>query len=187
MRSDERLEVLSLMVQVVSGVGERAAQRLERHGLTTVDLDVLVALGGPAAGEAAASGPAASGPAAGETAAGEAAAGETAAGETQPTMSDVAARTGLTASGATRVVDRLVGRGLVARSACATDRRITHVSLTAAGRRLLDAALPDHLDVVEAALLRPLRGTGQVAAFTGQLRLLRDALVGGESTAVGAA
>jgi MarR family 2-MHQ and catechol resistance regulon transcriptional repressor len=182
MRSDERLEVLSLMVQVVSGVGERAAQRLERHGLTTVDLDVLVALGGPAAGEAAASGPAASGPAAGETAAGEAA-----AGETQPTMSDVAARTGLTASGATRVVDRLVGRGLVARSACATDRRITHVSLTAAGRRLLDAALPDHLDVVEAALLRPLRGTGQVAAFTGQLRLLRDALVGGESSAVGAA
>jgi MarR family 2-MHQ and catechol resistance regulon transcriptional repressor len=182
MRSDERLEVLSLMMQVVSGVGERAAQRLERHGLTTVDLDVLVALGGPAAGEAAASGPAASGPAAGETAAGEAA-----AGETQPTMSDVAARTGLTASGATRVVDRLVGRGLVARSACATDRRITHVSLTAAGRRLLDAALPDHLDVVEAALLRPLRGTGQVAAFTGQLRLLRDALVGGESSAVGAA
>jgi DNA-binding MarR family transcriptional regulator len=182
MRSDERLEVLSLMVQVVSGVGERAAQRLERHGLTTVDLDVLVALGGPAAGEAAASGPAASGPAAGETAAGEAA-----AGETQPTMSDVAARTGLTASGATRVVDRLVGRGLVARSACATDRRITHVSLTAAGRRLLDAALPDHLDVVEAALLRPLRGTGQVAAFTGQLRLLRDALVEGESSAVGAA
>jgi MarR family 2-MHQ and catechol resistance regulon transcriptional repressor len=182
MRSDERLEVLSLMVQVVSGVGERAAQRLERHGLTTVDLDVLVALGGPAAGEAAASGPAASGPAAGK-----AAAGETAAGETQPTMSDVAARTGLTASGATRVVDRLVGRGLVARSACATDRRITHVSLTAAGRRLLDAALPDHLDVVEAALLRPLRGTGQVAAFTGQLRLLRDALVGGESSAVGAA
>jgi MarR family transcriptional regulator, 2-MHQ and catechol-resistance regulon repressor len=182
MRSDERLEVLSLMMQVVSGVGERAAQRLERHGLTTVDLDVLVALGGPAAGEAAASGPAASGPAAGETAAGEAA-----AGETQPTMSDVAARTGLTASGATRVVDRLVGRGLVARSACATDRRITHVSLTAAGRRLLDAALPDHLDVVEAALLRPLRGTGQVAAFTGQLRLLRDALVEGESSAVGAA
>jgi MarR family transcriptional regulator, 2-MHQ and catechol-resistance regulon repressor len=182
MRSDERLEVLSLMVQVVSGVGERAAQRLERHGLTTVDLDVLVALGGPAAGEAAAGEAAASGPAAGETAA-----GETAAGETQPTMSDVAARTGLTASGATRVVDRLVGRGLVARSACATDRRITHVSLTAAGRRLLDAALPDHLDVVEAALLRPLRGTGQVAAFTGQLRLLRDALVGGESSAVGAA
>jgi MarR family transcriptional regulator, 2-MHQ and catechol-resistance regulon repressor len=157
MRIDERLEVLSLMVQVVSGVGERAAQRLERHGLTTVDLDVLVALGGPAAGE------------------------------TQPTMSDVASRTGLTPSGATRVVDRLVGRGLVARSACATDRRITHVSLTAAGRRLLDAALPDHLDVVEAALLRPLRGTGQVAAFTGQLRLLRDALVEGESSAVGAA
>ena len=167
MRSDEGLEVLSLMVQVVSGVGERAAQRLERHGLTTVDLDVLVALGGPAAGETAA--------------------GETAASETQPTMSDVAARTGLTPSGATRVVDRLVGRELVVRSACATDRRITHVSLTAAGRRLLDAALPDHLDVVESALLRPLRGTGQVAAFTDQLRLLRDALVEGESSAVGAA
>lgn len=167
MRTDERLELLSLMVQVVSGVGERAAQRLERHGLTTVDLDVLVALGGPAASEVAA--------------------GEAAAGETQPTMSDVAARTGLTPSGVTRVVDRLVGRELVARSACATDRRITHVSLTAAGRRLLDAALPDHLEVVEAALLRPLRGTGQVAAFTGQLRLLRDALVEGESPAVGAA
>ncbi len=49
-------------------------------------------------------------------------------------MSDLAAGTGLTPSGATRVVDRLVSRGLVARSACATDRRITHVALAAGSR-----------------------------------------------------
>jgi MarR family transcriptional regulator, 2-MHQ and catechol-resistance regulon repressor len=135
-----------LLVQVVSGIGERAAERLERHGLTTVDLDVLVALGEPPEVE-------------------------------QPTMSDLATRTGLTPSGTTRVVDRLAGRGLVARSACATDRRITHVSLTAAGNRLLGAALPDHLSVLEETLLRPLRGPGQLASFTDQLRRLRDVLV----------
>ena len=156
MRTDERIQVLGLLVQVVSGIGERAATRLERHGLTTVDLDVLVALGEPADGEL------------------------------QPTMSDLAAGTGLTPSGATRVVDRLVSRGLVARSACATDRRITHVALTAAGSRLLAAALPDHLGVLDDAL-RPLRGTGQLASFTDHLRRLRDALAADAEPAGGAA
>lgn len=156
MTRDDRLEVLSLLVQVVSGIGGRTAERLERHGLTTVDLDVLVALGEPAAGEL------------------------------QPTMSDLAARTGLTPSGTTRVVDRLVGRGLAARSACATDRRITHVALTPLGARVLGAALPDHLGALEDSL-QPLRGTGQLASFTDQLRRLRDALVTDGEAASGAA
>lgn len=156
MARDDRLEVLSLLVQVVSGIGGRTAEQLERHGLTSVDLDVLLALGGPAEGQL------------------------------QPTMSDLAARTGLTPSGTTRVVDRLVSRGLVARSACPTDRRITHVSLTPLGARVLDAALPDHLGVLEEAL-HPLHRTGQLGSFTDQLRRLRDALVADREPASGAA
>lgn len=148
MATDERLELLSLLLQVVSGVGQRTADRLDRHGLTTVDLDVLVSLLAAGEGDA----------------------------DRRPIMSEVAARTGLTPSGTTRVVDRLTGRGLVTRSACPTDRRITHVELSPAGRALLDAALPDHLDVVETTLAGPLRGAGELASFTAQLRRLRDSL-----------
>ena len=45
-------------------------------------------------------------------------------------MTDLAAQTSLTTSGITRVVDRLVERGLVTRQACATDRRTTYAVIT---------------------------------------------------------
>ena len=50
-------------------------------------------------------------------------------------MSDLAAQTTLTASGLTRVVDRLEDAGLVKREACPTDRRSTYAVLTAEGPR----------------------------------------------------
>ena len=89
-------------------------------------------------------------------------------------MSDLAAQTALTTSGVTRVVDRLAQRGLVTRQACATDRRATYAVLTDAGRDLMLAVLPGHLELVEAWLTGPLAESGELEAFTATLRRLRD-------------
>jgi MarR family transcriptional regulator, 2-MHQ and catechol-resistance regulon repressor len=93
-------------------------------------------------------------------------------------MSDLSAQTTLTSSGVTRVVDRLVDRGLVARQACATDRRTTYAVVTDAGRSLLTEVLPGHLALIESSLLDPLRrgGADELEAFVTALRRLRDHL-----------
>jgi len=90
-------------------------------------------------------------------------------------MSDLTAQTSLTSSGITRVVDRLVDRGLVGREACPTDRRSTFAVITAAGQRLIDAALPGHLELVEQWLLGPLDAQ-QRRALEEALRCVRDAV-----------
>jgi DNA-binding MarR family transcriptional regulator len=61
------------------------------------------------------------------------------------TMSDLAMQLGLTSGGTTRLVDRVVAAGLVAREACPDDRRVQWVVLTDAGDRKLDEALTVHL------------------------------------------
>jgi DNA-binding MarR family transcriptional regulator len=56
-------------------------------------------------------------------------------------------RTALVTSGAiTQRLDRLEERGLITRARSSEDGRAVVVSLTEAGRRALDAALPDHLE-----------------------------------------
>jgi DNA-binding MarR family transcriptional regulator len=98
-------------------------------------------------------------------------------------MTDLSAQTSLTTSGVTRVVDRLVDRGLVTRQACATDRRTTYAVVTDLGRELLAAALPGHLELIETWLAGPLRdGAGEpdgvtLEGFVAALRRLRDRLV----------
>ena len=143
MTRTDPVDTMSLLVQVVSGLAERTADRLSAHGLMTVDLDVLrtVDLGPGLA-----------------------------------TMSDLAAGAGLSAGGATRVVDRLVGRGLVTRDDCPTDRRVIRVDLTAAGRTALSAATAEHRQVLDEALAAPLQRTGELASLTAALHRLRDAL-----------
>ena len=103
-------------------------------------------------------------------------------------MSDLAAQTTLTSSGITRVVDRLVERGLVTRRACATDRRTTYAVITDTGRDLLERLLPEHLELLEEWLVGPLRHRG-LDEFVESLRLLRDlaapcATAGSEGEAV---
>ncbi len=88
-------------------------------------------------------------------------------------MSDLAAQTTLTSSGITRVVDRLVERGLVTRQSCATDRRTTYAVISEAGRDLLARALPGHLELTEQWLIEPLRAVG-LADFVAGLRAVRD-------------
>jgi DNA-binding MarR family transcriptional regulator len=53
------------------------------------------------------------------------------------------------------VIDRLVGRGLVMAEPDARDARLRRLSLTAAGRALLDKALPA-AEAISAATLAPL-------------------------------
>lgn len=90
-------------------------------------------------------------------------------------MTDLAAQTALSTSGITRVVDRLERDGLVARHACASDRRISYAMLTNAGHSRLEEALPGHLDLIEQCF------TGQFCAekldeLLDALRVVRDAL-----------
>lgn len=88
-------------------------------------------------------------------------------------MSDLAAQTTMSASGVTRVVDRLVERDLVSRLDCVRDRRTTYAVLTAQGSDLLQSLLPGHTELIERWLIEPLRGAG-LDAFVQALRTVRD-------------
>src|SRR6478736_5113919 len=59
-------------------------------------------------------------------------------------MSDLATQADLSASGLTRVVDRLEKLDLVRREACATDRRVTYAALTKPGLERVVSLIPGH-------------------------------------------
>lgn len=69
------------------------------------------------------------------------------------TMSDLAMQLGLTSGGTTRLVDRVVSAGLVARESCPNDRRVQWVVLSDAGERKLDEALTVHLQDLQHELV----------------------------------
>lgn len=88
-------------------------------------------------------------------------------------MSDLAAQTGLSTSGVTRVVDRLERDGLVRRMACATDRRASYAVLTEAGTERLEVVLPRHLADIDECFIK-LLGDDEREAFLATLRKIRD-------------
>jgi MarR family 2-MHQ and catechol resistance regulon transcriptional repressor len=90
-------------------------------------------------------------------------------------MSDLAAQAGLTNSGATRLVDRLEARGLIAREGNPLDRRGTKATLTEDGLSKILEVLPGHLEVLERSLIAPL-SEDERSNFAQALRTLRDAL-----------
>jgi DNA-binding MarR family transcriptional regulator len=69
-------------------------------------------------------------------------------GESQTSPSAVAARIGMTRGAITKIVDRLLAKGLVTRRESTGDRRYQEIALTAAGRRMIPtlAALADQND-----------------------------------------
>ncbi|MGN9837712.1 MarR family winged helix-turn-helix transcriptional regulator [Nonomuraea sp. H19] len=87
-------------------------------------------------------------------------------------MSDLAAQTGLSTSGMTRVVDRLEREGLVKRKACASDRRASYAALTDAGRERLESVLPQHLQDID-DYLTSLLSAEELEAFLCGLRKIR--------------
>lgn len=64
-------------------------------------------------------------------------------------MSEVAAQVGLSPSGLTRAVDRLEAAGLVTREPSPDDRRVAFASLSAAGLRRIEAAVPVYLRLLD--------------------------------------
>ena len=81
----------------------------------------------------------------------------------------------MTASGLTRVVDRLVEAGLVARESCPEDRRSWYAVLTPAGRERIEAAVPAHLGHIADVVGTVLSPT-ELAQLAVLMRKLRDAL-----------
>lgn len=63
-------------------------------------------------------------------------------------ISDLAAQIGWERSRASHHVKRMAGRGLVRSGPAATDRRVTEVELTEAGRHTLEEAAPGHVALV---------------------------------------
>src|SRR5580704_7946516 len=60
-------------------------------------------------------------------------------GESQTSPSAVALRIGMTRGAITKIVDRLLAKGLVTRRESTGDRRYQEIALTAAGRRMIPA------------------------------------------------
>jgi len=88
-------------------------------------------------------------------------------------MSDLAAQTGLSTSGITRVIDRLERDGLVCRETCTTDRRGYWAALTSAGETRISGVLDEHLALIEQYFTGRLTPE-QLQALTGGLRAVRD-------------
>jgi DNA-binding MarR family transcriptional regulator len=90
-------------------------------------------------------------------------------------MTDLAAQTGLSTSGVTRVVDRLERDGLATRRACPTDRRGSFTVITPAGQDKMRAVLPGHVALIEEWFTGRL-APSQLEALLSGLRTIRDAV-----------
>jgi DNA-binding MarR family transcriptional regulator len=86
-------------------------------------------------------------------------------------MSDLAARAALSASGITRVVERLAHQGLVERCRSEQDGRGQVARLTDAGRTRLAEAYPDHVESVRRRVMDHL-GAVDLAALTEALNAI---------------
>jgi MarR family transcriptional regulator, 2-MHQ and catechol-resistance regulon repressor len=67
-------------------------------------------------------------------------------------LGDIQRRILVSSGGITFLVDRLEGKGLVAREACPDDRRARYAVLTTAGRTLMKRIFPRHAAAVSRAL-----------------------------------
>ena len=94
--------------------------------------------------------------------------------ESRLTMSRLSADVALTTGGVTRLVDRMVEAGLVARENCPNDRRSIYVVLTPEGRAVLERAVAEHIDGIDRHLMAHL-GDGDRAALEVALLKVLDA------------
>jgi DNA-binding MarR family transcriptional regulator len=90
-------------------------------------------------------------------------------------MSDLAAQTGMSASGLTRAVDRLEEHGLVERASCPTDARGWFAVLTPAGKRLMEPALRTHASDIR-EMLDGVLDDREIEDLATLLRKLRDSV-----------
>ncbi len=90
------------------------------------------------------------------------------------TMSRLSSDVALTTGGVTRLVDRMVEAGLVARENCPNDRRSIYVVLTPEGQAVLERAIAAHIDGIDRHLVAHL-GAGDRAALEVALVKVLDA------------
>jgi MarR family 2-MHQ and catechol resistance regulon transcriptional repressor len=88
------------------------------------------------------------------------------------TMSRLSADVALTTGGVTRLVDRMVGAGLVAREACPSDRRSIYVVLTPQGQAVLDRAVAEHIEGIDRHLVAHLSDGDRAALESALLKVL---------------
>jgi len=86
-----------------------------------------------------------------------------AAPEGRLTMSTLSTDVALTTGGVTRLVDRMVEAGLVARQNCPSDRRSIHVVLTPRGQAILEHAIAAHVDSIDRHLIAHLDASDRAA------------------------
>jgi MarR family transcriptional regulator, 2-MHQ and catechol-resistance regulon repressor len=94
--------------------------------------------------------------------------------ESRLTMSRLSSDVALTTGGVTRLVDRMVEAGLVARENCPNDRRSIYVVLTPQGRAVLERAIAEHIDGIDRHLVTHLDDTER-AALEAALHKVLDA------------
>jgi MarR family transcriptional regulator, 2-MHQ and catechol-resistance regulon repressor len=92
--------------------------------------------------------------------------------ESRLTMSKLSADVALTTGGVTRLVDRMVEAGLVARQNCPSDRRSIYVVLTPEGQGVLDRAVAAHIDGIDRHLVAHLSNGDRAALEKALLKIL---------------
>jgi MarR family 2-MHQ and catechol resistance regulon transcriptional repressor len=95
--------------------------------------------------------------------------------EGQLRMTDLSAQTSLTASGVTRVIDRLERDGYVTRTACPTDRRSLYAVISRSGHDRVETILPGHLELINEWFTGQLP-PDELSALLSSLRTVRDAV-----------
>ena len=92
--------------------------------------------------------------------------------ENRLTMSRLSADVALTTGGVTRLVDRMVEAGLVARQNCPSDRRSIYVVLTPEGQAVLDRAIAAHIDGIDRHLVAHLSNGDRAALEVALVKVL---------------
>jgi MarR family 2-MHQ and catechol resistance regulon transcriptional repressor len=97
------------------------------------------------------------------------------AAEGRLTMSKLSSEVALTTGGVTRLIDRMVEAGLVARQNCPSDRRSVHVVLTTSGQSTLHLAIGEHIEGIDRHLMAPLDEADRAALAVALSKLVRPA------------
>jgi DNA-binding MarR family transcriptional regulator len=95
-------------------------------------------------------------------------------------VGEVATALGLTVGGASKIVDRMEGAGLLSRESDPADRRASRVTLTDAGRRKLDAACETY-EVEMATVLDASLSLDQQQCIHSLVRCLLESADAGDS------
>jgi MarR family transcriptional regulator, 2-MHQ and catechol-resistance regulon repressor len=92
--------------------------------------------------------------------------------ESRLTMSRLSTDVALTTGGVTRLVDRMVEAGLVARENCPSDRRSIYVVLTPSGQAVLERAVAEHIAGIDRHLVAHLSDGDRAALEVALLKVL---------------